>query len=168
MEVGSRNHKIKTDYGMNDYYRFYKKKSGNKDVSAAVFGSVIREFNGHIRDRLSKKGAGYIFPFRIGRIELRKIKTEVKIDSEGNIVNNLPTNWRETWKLWNEHPNAKEKGVRIRYTNEHTKSHTFRIFYMKSKANFKNKSIYKMQFNRQMKRELSKSIFAGRIDAFLR
>jgi len=35
------------------------------------------------------------------------------------------------------------------------------------KDNFKNKSIYKMQFNRTMKRQLSASIFAGKIDAFL-
>ena len=85
-----------------------------------------------------------------------------------NIINNLPINWKETRKLWKDNPKSKEKGVKIRYTNEHTDGHTFRIFYIRSKANYKNKSIYKMQFNRQMKRQLSQSIFAGRIDAFLK
>jgi hypothetical protein len=56
----------------------------------------------------------------------------------------------------------------MRYTNDHTDGHTFRIFYRTSKANFKNKSIYKMKFNRTLKRDLSKSIFAGRIDAFIK
>lgn len=163
-----RNHKVKTDYGMKDYYSFYLKKTNNKKITSSIYGSVVKEFNGYVRDRLSLKGAGYIFPCRLGKVELRKIKTEVKIDEDGNIINNLPVNWKETYKLWNENPRAKEKNIRIRYTNEHTQSHTFKIFYIKNKANYKNKSIYKMQFNRQMKRQLSKSIFAGRIDAFLR
>jgi hypothetical protein len=129
---------------------------------------VIREFNGYVRDRISTKGAEYIIPNRIGKIELRKKKTEVKIGEYGNIINNLPINWKATRELWAESDTAKEKKTKIRYTNEHTDGHTFRIFYRTSKANFKNKSIYKMQFNRGMKRQLSQSIFAGRIDAFLR
>jgi hypothetical protein len=152
---------------MNDYYRAYSKES-NAPVDRTTYSSIIKEFNGYVRERISKKGAGYIFPYRLGKVELRKVKTEVKIDENGNVINNLPPNWKETWKLWNENPKAKEKGVKIRYTNEHTGGYTFRISYIRSKANFKNKSIYKMQFNRQMKRQLSKSIFAGRIDAFLR
>ena len=168
MTEDKRDHKVKTHYGMKDYFNFYLKKPGVKKVSRTVYGEVIKEFNGHVRDRLSMKGAGYIFPFRLGKIELRKVKTEVKIGDDGEIINNLPINWRETRKLWNESPKAKERGVKIRFTNEHTEGHTFRIFYIRSKANYKNKSIYKMQFNRQMKRQLSQSIFAGRIDAFLR
>ena len=96
------------------------------------------------------------------------MQTEVKIDDDGNIINNLPINWRETRKLWAENDKAKEKKTKIRYTNEHTGGYTFRIFYRTSKANFKNKSIFKMKFNRTMKRQLSVSIFAGKIDAFLK
>ena len=98
---------------------------------------------------------------------MRKVKTEVKIGDDGKVINNLPVNWRETRKLWEENQAAKIKGTKIRYTNEHTDGHTFRIFYIRSKANYKNKSMYKLQFNREMKRQLSTSIFAGRIDAFL-
>lgn len=152
---------------MKDYYKHYQSEGGNKEVSSKQFGSIIKEFNGHVRDRLSFKGAGYIFPCRIGKIELRKVKTEVKIGDDGKVINNLPVNWRETRKLWEENQAAKIKGTKIRYTNEHTDGHTFRIFYIRSKANYKNKSMYKMQFNREMKRQLSTSIFAGRIDAFL-
>ena len=101
-------------------------------------------------------------------MELRKVKTEVKIDEDGNIINKLPVNWKETNKLWKENPAAKEKGIKIRYTNEHTNGYTFKIFYLRSKANYNNKSMYQMQFNRDMKRTLSKSIFQGKIDAFLK
>jgi len=166
-EKDNRSHIVKADYGTNDYYRFYKKKY-RTDVSRLIYGKIIREFNEHTRDRLSRKGAGYIIPNGLGKIELRKMKTEVKIDDDGSIINHLPTNWKETRKLWSENPKAREKRVKIKFTNEHTDGHMFRIVYLRSKATYKNKSVYKMRFNRTMKRDLSKSIFQGRIDAFLK
>lgn len=168
MVEDKRNHRVKTDYGSGDYYRHFIKETEATHISRAKFGQIMREFNEHVRDRISNKGAEYIMPHRIGKIELRKVKLEVKIDDDGNIINNLPINWRETRKLWAENEKAKQNKTKIRYTNEHTDGHTFRIFFRKSKANFKNKSIYKLRFNRTMKRQLSNSIFAGNIDAFLR
>tara|TARA_R110000772_G_scaffold62137_2_gene139641 strand:+ start:3649 stop:4158 length:510 start_codon:yes stop_codon:yes gene_type:complete len=166
-EKDNRSHIVKADYGTNDYYRFYKKKY-RTEVSRLTYGQIVREFNEHTRDRLSHKGAGYIIPNGLGKIELRKMKTEVKIDDDGAIINHLPTNWKETRKLWNENEKARQKRVKIKFTNEHTDGHMFRIVYLRSKATYKNKSVYKMRFNRTMKRDLSKSIFQGRIDAFLK
>lgn len=168
MKEDKRLHRIKTDYGNYDYYKHFMDSNINSTVTRSTFGKIIKEFNTHVRDRISTKGAEYIMPCRAGKIELRKIKTEVSIDDEGNIVNNLPINWKATRELWNENESAKDRKTKIRYTNEHTNGHTFRIFYRTSKANYKNKSIYKLKFNRTLKRQLSKSIFAGRIDAFLR
>lgn len=172
MQDNKRNHRVKTDFGNYDYYKYFVSNCSDdaisKLVSRAIFGQIIKEFNTHVRDRVSTKGAEHTFPYRIGKLEVRKLKTEVKIDSNGNIVNTLPINWRETRKLWRENENAKKNKIKIRYTNEHTKGYTFRIFYKTSKANFKNKSIYKMKINRMLKRQLSDSIFAGRIDAFLK
>jgi hypothetical protein len=167
MEKESRNHLVKSDFGTNHYYAHYKKKHGSK-VSRLEYGKVLREFNEHVRDRLSSKGAGYVIPSGLGKIELRKFKAEVKIAENGDIINHLPTNWKETRALWKENPKAKEKKIRMKFTNEHTDGHTFRIVYLKFRATYKNKSIYKMRFNRTMKRDLSKSIFQGRIDAFIK
>ena len=163
----NRTHKVKTDYGTKDYYRYFQKKHGLKHISRFIFGAIVREFNEHVSDSISKKGSEYIFPSKIGKVVLRKVKTEVTLDENGNIINNLPTNWEATRELWNENPAAKEKKIKIKFTNEHTDGYTFRIVYLRSKANYKNKSVYKMQFNRDMKRNLSQSIFKGRIDAFL-
>tara|TARA_R110000822_G_scaffold227017_1_gene359641 strand:+ start:13200 stop:13703 length:504 start_codon:yes stop_codon:yes gene_type:complete len=163
----TREHKVKTDYGIGEYYRSFQKKYKKGHISRKVFGEILKEFGSYVRDSISTKGTEYIFPSRIGKIELRKVKPEVTIDADGNIVNKLPTNWKETRKLWNENESAREKKIKIRFTNEHTDGYTFRIFYLRSKANYKNKSIYKLQFNREMKRNLSHSIFKGRIDAFL-
>jgi hypothetical protein len=167
-KADTRLHRVKSDFGSLDYYKHFIKKTGNDHISGIKFGEVLREFNEYIRERISTKGVEYIMPNRVGKLELRKIKTELKIDEDGNIINNLPVNWKATRELWAESEKSKEKGTKIRYTNEHTDGHTFRIFYRTSKANYKNKSIYKMKVNRGMKRMLSKSIFAGRIDAFLK
>ncbi len=153
MEEDKRVHRVKTDFGSGDYYKHFIKTTGATHISRVKFGEILREFNDHVRDRISTKGAEYFMPERTGKIELRKSKTEVKIASDGSIINNLPVNWKATRELWAENEKAKEKKTKIRYTNEHTDGHTFRIFYRKSKANFKNKSIYKMRFNRDLKRQ---------------
>lgn len=163
----NRKHFIKSDYGSDDYYNYFKKNNKNDPITRKQFGEILKEFNSHLRDRISSKGAGIIFPARIGRVELRKTKTEVKVDEEGKIVNNLPTNWKATRELWRSNPEAKNKSIKIKFTNEHTGGYTFKVSYLKSKAAFKNKSIYKARFNRTLKRNLSKSIFQGKIDAFL-
>jgi len=167
IEKKNRIHRATADYGVNDYYREFKLKNKNSKISRKVYGEIIKEYNAFLRDGLSMKGKDILFPKKMGRAELRKSKTEVKIDANGNIVNNLPVNWKETRKLWLENKVAEEKKIKIRFTNEHTDSHTFKITYLKSKADFKNKSLYTIKFNRQLKRDLSQSIFKGKIDAFV-
>lgn len=168
IEKKSRIHRSKADYGVNDYYREFKSKNKDSKITRKVYGEIIKEFNSFLRDGLSMKGKDIILPKKLGRVELRKSKTEVKIDDNGNIINNLPVNWKETRKLWLENKQAEEKKIKIRFTNEHTDSHTFKITYLKAKADFKNKSLYTIRFNRQLKRDLSQSIFKGKIDAFVK
>lgn len=167
-EEDKRNHRIKSDYGLSDYYRFYKKKYKNKKVNRTMYNSMIKEFNKYVHDRIAYKGDGFVFPFKMGKMELRKVKTSVRIGEDGSIINKLPVNWKATRELWAENKKAEEKKIKVRYTNEHTGGYAFRISYLRARANYKNKSIYQMQFNRQMKRKLSESIFAGKIDAFLK
>lgn len=167
IEKQKRPHRTKIDYGVNDYYRNFKKENKGTEISRGVFGKVISEYNSFLRNGISTKGRDIILPKKMGRIELRKSKREVEIDAEGNIVNKLPVNWGETRKLWAENEQAKEKKIKIRFTNDHTDSYTFRVTFIRSKANFKNKSIYSIRFNRQLKRDLAKSIFDGKIDAFV-
>jgi hypothetical protein len=167
-EIQNRIHRSKADYGVNDYYRAFKAANKESTITRKAYGQIIKEYNSFLRDGLSTKGRDILFPKRMGRAELRKSKTEVKIDVDGKIINNLPVNWKETRKLWLENERAREMKIKIRFTNEHTDSHTFKITYLKSKADFKNKSLYTIKFNRQLKRDLSQSIFKGKIDAFVK
>lgn len=166
-ERKSRIHRNKVDYGVNDYYFDYIKKTDNKHISRKVYGQIIKDYHSYLRDNLSSKGIPILLPCKMGRIELRKSKTEVTIKEDGSIENTLPVNWKETIKLWNTSETAKEKNIRIRFTNEHTNSYTFKIIYFKHRADFKNKSVYCLKFNRTLKRNLSASIFKGNIDAFI-
>lgn len=166
-EKKTRIHRSIVDYGVNDYYKEFKQNNPKSTINRKVYGEIIKEFNSFLREGLAVKGREIIFPRKMGRVELRKSKTEVQIDSEGNIINNLPVNWKETRKLWLENKSAEEKKIKIRFTNDHTDSYTFKIAYLKLRADFKNKSLYTVKFNRKLKRDLSQSIFKGRIDAFV-
>lgn len=168
METEVRVHKVKVDYGVNDYYSDFKKKNKESKVTRKIYGSVIKEFNSFQRDRLSNKGVEINMPSRLGKIELRKNKSEIRINEDGTVKNNLPVNWKDTRKLWIENEFAKEKKIKVRYTNEHTGGYSFKVFFYKRRATFKNKSIYGMRFNRKLKRDLSDSIFKGKIDAFIK
>lgn len=160
-------HRSKVDYGVNDYYRDFKKKNKGTTITRKVYGDVIKDFNSFLRNSLSLQGREIILPNKLGRVELRKTKTEVKIAEDGSIKNNMAINWKETIKLWNSSQQAKDKKTKIRFTNEHTNSYTFRVSYLKARADYKNKSIYSIKFNRTLRRTLSTSIFKGNIDAFV-
>lgn len=160
-------HKIKVDYGLYDYFKYYK-KNNITSVTAKEFGEIVREFNGFVRDSLSKRGNGYNIPAKMGIIELRKNKAEVTINEDGSIKNTLPVNWQETRKLWNENPEALEKRIKIKFVNSHSDGYTFKFVYLRTRANYKYKSIYRLKFNRQLKRQLSQSIFNNSIDAFVK
>lgn len=167
MTQTTRNHRIKSHYGGPAFYRFFKKKYPDSEVSGIVYAKIIKEFNSFVRDSISKKGNPYHLPAGIGIVELRKKKVEITFNEDGTMKNTLPVNWRETRQLWDENEKAKEKKIKIRFVNQHSNGYTFKIVYLRSSANYKNKSIYRIRFNRQMKRQLSKSIFENKIEAFV-
>ena len=161
-----RNHSIKCDYGMGDYARWYEKNVDNPK-SIHVFRKVVQDYLRLNQELISTKGYTFKLPEGCGRIEIRKVKRELEINDEGKVINKLPINWQATRKLWKENPKAEEKQIKIRYTNEHTDGYVFHPYYIKGNAKFNNKSIYRMQINRQMARNMFKSIMSGELDAFL-
>lgn len=162
----NREHKIKCDYGLPDYYNFYK-KIVNNPVSKNLYTSILKEYLKINHDIVSKKGEPFILPKETGEIVVRKLKKEIEIKKDGSIKNSFPVNWKATKKLWSENINAKKNKTLIRHTNEHTDGYYFLIVYQRRSAKFKGKSYYKMQINRQMQRGLSDPILKGQIDSFL-
>ena len=161
-----RNHKIKSDYGNNDYVLFYK-KSTQDPLEEKIVRGVLEDYYLAIKNMISFEGYQFRMPENCGRIEIRKVKREVEVDGDGKIVNKLPVNWKATNKLWSDNPKAKEKKIKIRYTNEHTEGFIFFPYFIKRFATFKNKAVYKMKLNREMCRNTYEGIMNKKIDAFL-
>lgn len=164
-QIETRNHKIKCHYGINDYAKYYKQNENEVDTN--TFKSVLKDFLNAIRIEISTKSYTFRLPQRMGRVEIRKSKKEIKVDENGKIINKLVINWKATNKLWAENEEAKRKKIKIRYTNEHTNGYVFRPVYIKNTANFKNKSLYKMSVNREMRRATAPAIINKKMDAFL-
>lgn len=160
-------HKVKVDYGLYDYFKYYKENT-DTNISAKEFGEIVKEYNGFIRDSLSKRGNAYNMPCKFGIVELKKNKAEVTINDDGTIKNTLPVNWQETRKLWNDNPDALARRIKIKFVNTHSDGYTFKFIYLRSRAVYTHKSIYRLKFNRLLKRQLSKSIFNNTIDAFIK
>lgn len=165
-QIETRNHKVKCQFGIKEYYKFYSNTSKDP-VNSQLYSKVLKEYLKMNASLISGSGYQFKLPQRLGRIELRKVKKEVTINKDGDIVNKLVPNWKKTNQLWKENPIAKENKVIIRYVNEHTNGFIFKLVYLKYNANFKNKSVYKMLINRAMRRNTSDSIITKKVDAFL-
>lgn len=164
--LDKRNHKVISHYGKNDYYKHYCKTTINP-VSKKIWDKVLMEYLSSVANLISQEGCVFNLPSRLGKMELRKVKKEVSLDKNGNIKNTLNINWKETKELWKTNIKAKEKNIKIRYINKHTDGYSFKIVYIKYTANYKNKSVYKMSINREMRRSTGKPILNNKLDAFL-
>ena len=104
---------------------------------------------------------------KLGSLYLTKEQRSVTYNEEtGKVLNTLPINIPDTLKLWKSKPELRNKTF-VRYTNDHSDGFLFRLKYQLSRAIFKNKKIYCMQFNRTLKAKLVKNIKDKKVDAYL-
>ena len=102
-----------------------------------------------------------IFPYRLGRLELRKIESKIKFDGN-KVKTNLPIDWDKTLKFWYEDEEAYKNKTLIKAKEKEI----FRIYYNKNIADFINKSFYTFKLNRTLKLKLKHNIQECNIDAF--
>jgi hypothetical protein len=96
-------------------------------------------------------------PARLGFYYIKGKKIKPKTDEEGNLINMAP-DWVETKKLWASSLEAKESKTMVYHFNEHTNGVRYKIIWSKKNVNVKNKTVYSMQFSRNNKRAVVKSI----------
>lgn len=161
-----RNHKVKSDFGKADYYKHYSKTAKNP-LSKEQYYKILDEYLNRVHNMIGLEGVSYNIPQRLGKIQLRKSKNVVKLKPDGTIKNTLAINWKATKDLWLKNPRAKERKIKIRYTNEHTDGYVFKLVYLKYNANYKNKSAYKMSINREMRRLTNIAVTKNNVDAFI-
>lgn len=166
MLMTTRNHKVISHFGMYDYYKYYKNNVSNP-VPSDVHRDIIWAMNRALGKELATNGYEIKLPKRLGIIRLNKAKSRCWFE-DGKLKTNRPVDFKTTKELWARNPEAKAKKLLVRYENSHSDGYTFKIFYSKRSANFKNKSVYQVQINRNIKRNLNKSIKLNQVDALLR
>ncbi len=158
-----RNFKITNSLGVYDAYRWIRRNKyfGITPFKDSLFYKVIREVNkALIEDFLS---TGIIeFPCKMGKLELRRYNIRLKL-KDGKINTNLPINWKETLKLWSEDKESFNNKTLLRQTNLKC---LYKIFYIKNKACYNNKTFYAFKINRGFKNSVVNKLINGKLDAF--
>lgn len=161
---GPRNHKIKNSFGIYDGYKYYRKnkpKDKKYVLSESQYFAITRKINEYFVEALLK-GDEIILPNRLGRIEIRKIKTKIYFDGN-KLKSNLSIDWDKTLKLWYEDKEAYKNKTLVKLEEKEI----YKLYYNKNIAEYTNKSFYQFNFNRDLKRRLKTSIKEGNIDAFI-
>ena len=160
--------KVKPGFGIRDYYNFYKKRYESKrhSIEYKRYKNIMSDFNQLIIEEIVFKNYEFKLPYRLGILELRKLKPEVKIKN-GKIINRNPIDIRSTMNLWEQDNSAKENKILIRYTNKHTNGYIFFIKYYKSSAHYKNKSAYTFEIFRKVNNLITKAVKEYNIDTYI-
>jgi hypothetical protein len=145
--------KIKTDYGITDYYKFFKTDNPELDIPYDTYTSIISQFNKEVIDLIINNNIEYSIPYLGSTLSIKKDKRVPKIVN-GKLYNTSPVDWVATNKLWEEHPETKIKKLLVRYLNSHTSKYVFRIYFKKYKLYFKNKALFSFKTNRGFSRKL--------------
>lgn len=157
-----RNHKVKGSYGVYDAYKYIRKNKwfGLEPFTENQFYTIIRSINKELADYLTSGGTIKL-PYGMGKIMLIKVSAKAKF-KEGKLVNTKPIDWDKTLKLWYEDEECRNSKILVR-TDIKSK---FKIIYDKSKARYKNKTLYSFLPNRDLKIKLKEKIQEGIVDAF--
>ena len=142
-----------------DAYDYYVKTAEWDVVDRKTFATLCMLFNRAIMHKVME-GKRVPLPAKMGAIEIKGFKEKVHFNQEGR-VEGLSPNWKETKKLWAEHPEAKAVKKIVYNTNEHSSGIRYKFLWCKKHCHVTNKTVYSLRVTRSLKRELSARIFQG-------
>jgi hypothetical protein len=156
--------KLKVDYGLSDYYKYYKQNENNP-VDNKKFNKIVSEFNKEIVNLIIEENLEFT-PVKLQfTFCVRKYKKVPQI-KEGKLINTNPIDWKTTNELWEENSEAKEKKIIIKFNNNHTSKNIFRIKALKVGTTYKNKYLFRFKAIRSFRALLSKRILDPNKDNF--
>ena len=156
-------HEVRNSNGIYDAYKWIRKHKWfniGRPLTEHEFYTIIRQVNNELAYSLTR-GEDINLPNRMGRLELRKYDTKIKI-IDNKLITNLPIDWDRTLKLWSED----EESYKERTLVKMEEKEIFKIFYNKKSANYENKSFMQFEVNRDIKRNLKQQIKNRAVDAF--
>lgn len=123
-------------YDKHTSYSYYRKKMGGK-ITSKKYNQIYKKFMEYIGDTLIEKG-NVILPAFFGRLKIEGKRNVLRKDDKGR-VKGLSTNWKATYELWKNDPEAKAKKELVFLLNEHTDgySYTFKWDRYRSRGRFK-------------------------------
>lgn len=156
-------HRIRGSWGIYDGYKYYRKnkpKDPKYVLSESQYFSITRSINELIADTLIK-GDDIKLPHRMGRLEIRKISGDIRYNSKGKLITNMPIDWDRTLKLWYED----EESYKAKTIVRQEEKEIFKVYYNRGFANYNNKNFYEFSVNRDLKQRLKQRIKEGKIEA---
>lgn len=154
--------KVRGSWGVYDAYKYIRKNGWmniGRPVKEHEFYSIIRRVNDLLAAEIVQ-GNTIRFPARMGKLELRKKKREVKM-VDGRLKIDYPIDWDKTLHLWYEDKEAHQQKILVR----RQEPYTYMVKYCRHEANYENKSFYEFSLNRFVKIALKEEIHAGRTDS---
>lgn len=163
----SKRKRTKANYTSKYYIDYiYKRLNKKYGLTYPDIANIVMGYHDLAREDLAK-GEPIYLKKQIGNLQLYKEKREVTINEKGEVLNKLPINLPETFKLWKQRPELKHKKY-IRFLNKHSDGFYFSFSYQLSKANYKYKYVYNFKFNATLKKKLYKNIINKEVDAYIK
>lgn len=154
-------YKVTNSIGVYDMYKKIRKNQWyniGRPVTEKEFYAIIRGVNKLLAEKMLN-GETIHFPERMGKLELRKIKTGAKlVDDKLKIT--YPPDWKETWKLWYSDEEAFKDRIVLRKNDPYN----FYVKYMVFDANYENKNFYRFTIHQKLRRTICEKARQGLID----
>ncbi len=146
----------------NFYRDLYKSYAAKDKVGRSKFSEIIIHIHTQMAEKLSL-GEEIILPLRMGKLEVRKHKSYVRINDKGETVVNKPIDWKSTLDLWKQDAECRNKKVLLRFEVPYI----YKIIYNKAHAKYINKAYMDITFSREIKKKLKTNINNGGVEAFM-
>ena len=139
----------------------YKKSSEEGvEVDYQTYSKIVKGFLKFLCSKLLSTGEVKL-PCRLGEVQIRGYKQSIKVDEEGNIKGAAP-DWKATKKLWLSDEEARKHKRLLYHFNEETEGVMYSYIWVKRSINLGNKSLYKLRFTRNNKKQLSTLVREGK------
>ena len=155
--------KVRNSIGVYDVYKAIRKHHWyniGRPVTEKEFYAIIRSVNKLLAAEIAL-GNTVKFPYKMGKLELRKYPVGVKI-KDGKLKITYPVDWNETLKLWYRDAEAERQKILMRKENPFV--YFIRYCTEGNQCNYPNKNYYQFATNTFIKKALNKNINKGKVD----
>ena len=148
--------RLTKDYGLSDFYKYYKKMYDHKEftskwmekhekylVDSSTYKKIIKDGNKLISKQILEEAKVIQLPAGMGFFKIEKKKMNLGSLKKSK---NLKIDWKRT----------KELGKTVYHLNEHTDYHRYKWHWIKKKMRIPNKTPYSFIACRTNKRAISK------------